>query len=69
MNYKFFLYGFLFGILLLCLTKKETKVFIQYPTPYNAGKIIYRDSLNNCYSFKSIRTKCSNDNLIVNPVN
>lgn len=69
MNYKFFFYGFLLGILILCLTKKETKVFIQHPTPYNAGKIIYRDSLNNCYSLKSIRTKCSTNNIVVTPSN
>ncbi len=69
MNYKFFFYGFLLGILLLCLTKKETKIFIRYPTPYNAGRIVYRDSLNNCYSFKSIRSKCLQDNQVINPLN
>ncbi len=68
-NYKFFFYGFLIGVLILCCIRKETKIFVRYPTPYNAGQIIYKDVLNNCYSLKARQTKCSNKNVLITPIN
>lgn len=64
-NSLWMLYGFLLGILILCVMKKKTKVLIQYPTPYNAGKIQYKDSLNRCFKYNSVRTICSKNNKVI----
>jgi len=66
-NQYYFLYGFCIGILLVLLFKPKQKVLIQYPTPFNAGHITYKDHLNQCYKLRSIRTKCSSNNQKVSP--
>lgn len=60
-------YGFLFGILAIGLFYKKQKILIQYPTPTNVNKIIYKDLDNKCFKYKAIRTKCSSKNQVIVP--
>lgn len=68
-NQYYFLYGFSIGIILVLLFKPKQKVLIQYPTPFNAGRTIYKDHLNQCYKLRPIRTKCGSNNQKVSPQN
>jgi hypothetical protein len=66
-NSNYFIYGLGLGIIIVLLFKPKPKVLIQYPTPYNSGKTIFKDSLNQCFKFKAIRTKCSKENKVISP--
>lgn len=61
------LYGFAFGVLCLCLMRDAPKVFVQYPTPFNAGTRTYRDMNDSCYRFRAVRTACARNNVRVEP--
>lgn len=66
-SFSYLFYGFIFGLLLMSLFYKKNKVFIQYPTPSNVGKIIYRDMDDKCFKYRAIRTKCSPQNQVILP--
>jgi hypothetical protein len=66
-SYSSLFFGFLTGLFLIGIFHKKEKVIIQYPTPTNAGKIIYKDMQDKCFKYHSIRTKCSNKNKIILP--
>lgn len=66
-NPYFFIYGLGLGIIIVLIFKPQPKVLIQYPTPFNAGKITFKDNLNQCYKFKAIRTQCGKKNQIISP--
>jgi hypothetical protein len=66
-NPYYFIYGLSIGLILVLLLKPKPKILIQYPTPFNANKTIYKDNLNQSYKLKAIRTQCSNNNKVINP--
>lgn len=37
------------------------EVIYQYPTPENAGKIIYKDSADVCYTYNANEVECTGD--------
>lgn len=57
----FFLIGFALGIFWVYITDPPKKILIKHPTPQNAGKIVYKDKVSNCYKFKSEEITCPND--------
>ena len=43
------------------LLTPDTEVILRYPTPDNAGKIVYRDHNDVCYKYKAHEVKCPSD--------
>jgi hypothetical protein len=43
------------------LYKPPSKNVIIYPTPYNAGKIVYKDDAGVCYKYDIKEVKCPVD--------
>lgn len=66
-SFLYMFYGFLFGLLVMGLFYKKQKIIIQYPTPTNVNKIVYRDLEDKCFKYKAIRTKCSSANQVILP--
>jgi hypothetical protein len=66
-SFPYLFYGFIFGLIILSLFYKKNKVFIQYPTPHNVGKVIYKDLDNKCFKYKAIRTQCATNNQVILP--
>lgn len=58
-NWIAFLISFGIGMFYVYLKAPVPKIVITYPTPYNAGKIVYRDSANTCFVFNANQTSCS----------
>ena len=50
-NTLFFLIGFAIGILYVYVSNPEKNIIVKHPTPQNAGKIVYKDKVNNCYKY------------------
>lgn len=53
--------SFAIGILYTYLVTPPPKVVVKFPSPYNAGKVLYRDKADGCYMFKSDQVECSSD--------
>lgn len=66
-DFFYVFYGFLCGLVLIGLFHKKDKVIIQYPTPFNVGKITYKDRNNKCFKYKAFRTSCLKNNQIIVP--
>lgn len=57
----YFFIAFFIGMLITYVTAPIPKVIIKYPTPENAGKIIYRDNADVCYKYKAKEVNCPLD--------
>lgn len=62
-NFLAFFLAFMAGIFYVYTHAPPTKVIVQFPTPYNAGKTVYRDNANTCFIFNAHRTpgECPKD--------
>lgn len=56
-----FILSFGVGLLYVYLTQPPLKVVVKYPTPFNAGKVTYRDSADTCFQFKANKVECPTD--------
>ena len=56
-----FFIAFAIGIFFNYIFSPPKKIIIQWPTPENAGKIIYQGSNDSCYKYKANEIKCPND--------
>lgn len=53
-----FLIAFAIGIMYVYLSSEKPTVVIKYPTPYNAGVVIYKDSADTCFVFDAKKVEC-----------
>jgi len=58
-----FFIAFFMGIFLTYIFAKPKKIIIKWPTPENAGKIIYKDEKDSdtCYKYKANEISCPDD--------
>lgn len=57
----YFFISFSIGILISYLITPTPQIVIKYPTPDNAGKIIYKDSADVCYKYRAKEVSCPTD--------
>lgn len=50
--------SFAIGILYTYLLTPPPRVVVKFPSPYNAGKVLYRDNADACFMFKSDPVEC-----------
>lgn len=63
-----FVIAFAIGLLYVYIATPHRKVVVKYPTPYNAGKVVYNDSVDGtCYKYKSDEVPCPKDGKNVKP--
>jgi len=60
-NVYYFITSLAIGLLLAYLLTPQPEVIIKYPTPDNAGKIIYKDVNDVCYKYKANEVVCPSD--------
>ena len=53
------------GLIYTYYTSSSPKIVIKWPTPYNAGNLVYKDDSNVCYKYQIKKVKCpaSNKNI------
>ncbi len=49
------------GLLIFYIVAPQKRIVIKYPSPENAGKVIYKDESDNCFKFKAEEVKCPSD--------
>ena len=64
----YFFISLFIGLLLTYSTTPPPEIVIKYPTPENAGKIIYKDNANNCFKFISEQVDCPKDISKINKI-
>ena len=52
------LIGLVIGIIGILFVKPTQNVIYKYPTPENAGKIVYKDKNDVCYVYKEQQVDC-----------
>ena len=58
---KAFFIAFAIGIFLTYIYSPPKKIIIKWPTPENAGKVVYKDHADVCYKYKANELPCPDD--------
>ncbi len=53
--------GIVIGIIAILMIKPEKSVIYKYPTPQNAGKIVYKDKNGVCYKYSAAEVNCDSN--------
>lgn len=56
-----FIVSFAVGLFIVYIFAPAPTVVIKFPSPSNAGKVVYRDKSDNCYVFKAESSECPAD--------
>jgi hypothetical protein len=64
---KPFLAAFAIGVAFVYITKPEARIVIKFPSPHNAGKVVYRDDKNQCYMYRADKETCPVDTKKIKP--
>jgi hypothetical protein len=51
-------FGIVLGIIGILFVKPTQNIIHKYPTPENAGKIVYKDKNGVCYTYQSTQVDC-----------
>ena len=65
LNKFYFFISLVIGLLFAYLFTPQPDVIIRYPTPENAGKIIYQDSNEVCYKYIANEVQCPADKSLI----
>jgi hypothetical protein len=65
---KVFILSFIIGLIFVYFFGEEERKVYVYPTPQNIGKIQYKDSVSNCFTFSSKEVKCPSDNNMISKI-
>ena len=63
----YFIMAFAVGLLFCYLTHPKPDVIVKFPSPYNAGQIVYKDSEDACYKYKADKVSCPLDRSQIKP--
>jgi len=71
LNSTAFLISFCIGMFIVYIKQVPKRVVYKHPTPYNAGKVIYKDDSNGCFKYEMEEIPCPKDKSIIkkHPVN
>jgi hypothetical protein len=61
LNIFSFIAAFSVGIVACYLMAPKPKLVVRFPTPLNAGNIVYKDSDENCFVFKANKVQCTKE--------
>lgn len=66
-NFKIFLLAFAVGLLVCYVMTPPPEVVVKFPSPYNAGKVVYKDKAGTCFAYKADKSTCPKDKGAVKP--
>lgn len=58
LNFFYFILAFSIGLFVCYVTTPPPKVVLKFPSPTNAGQVMYTDKEGQCYSYKAEKTNC-----------
>ncbi len=63
----FFFAALAVGLMFTYLLAPQPTVVVKFPTPFNAGKVLYRDATDGCFKFNANKVPCPADGADVVP--
>jgi hypothetical protein len=57
----YFFAAFAIGLLACYVMAPRPEVVVKFPTPYNAGTVVYRDKADSCYAYDATKSECPRD--------
>jgi hypothetical protein len=54
------------GLFVVYIMSPQPKVVFKFPSPYNAGKVTYRDG-DSCFKVEAEQTECPFDQSLIKP--
>lgn len=66
-NYLVFMVAFGVGIFFCYISTPPPQVVVKFPSPYNAGKVLYKDKSDTCYRYSAEDVACPLDRALIKP--
>ena len=63
----YFFISFAVGLFIVYVFNPPPQVVVKFPSPYNSGKIVYKDKNDSCYKYKSENVSCPSDRNLIKP--
>lgn len=57
----YFFLSFAIGLFVVYIFNPPPQVVVKFPSPHNAGNVVYRDEDNACYVYRADKTACPRD--------
>lgn len=57
-NLLYFAIAFAVGMFAVYVSNPPPSVVVKFPSPYNAGKVLYKDKNDACYRYKASKVAC-----------
>ena len=57
-NFVYFLVSFAVGIFWVYVMTPPPELVVKFPSPYNAGLVMYKDKAENCYKYNAEKINC-----------
>jgi hypothetical protein len=55
------------GLFFVYILSPPPQVVMKFPTPYNAGKVKYKDNNDTCYVYSATKSECPKDKSLIRP--
>ena len=55
------------GFFAIYIMAPAPQVVVKFPSPHNAGKIVYRDEANTCFVYKADAVECPVNKSLIKP--
>lgn len=63
----YFFIAFAIGLLLCYVSTPKSEVIVKFPSPYNAGQVVYKDKADSCYKYEASVVSCPADKSLIKP--
>lgn len=67
LNFFVFIVAFAIGLFYCYVSTPPPEVIVKFPSPYNAGKIVYKDNAETCYTYKADKVECPLNRDLIKP--
>ncbi len=67
LNFFYFILSFSIGLFVCYVTAPQPEIILKFPSPTNAGKVIYKDKAEQCYAYKADKVVCPDTKTNVKP--
>lgn len=61
----YFFIAFAIGLFLCYITNPKPTIIVKFPSPYNAGKVLYKDKGDSCYKYNASKVSCPIDKSLI----
>jgi hypothetical protein len=66
-NPFYFFVSLAVGLFMVYIFNPPPQVVVKFPSPYNAGKITYKDKHDSCYIYRADKVSCPIDRSVIKP--